>query len=426
MKLKAFKYRIYPNTKQKELICQFFGCSRFLYNNLLSWYKNAYEIYKKENISIGKLPLVTFFKKDFTFLKECDDSVLMNARRNFEIALSNYFNSKNGKRKGKKSLFPTFKKKGVGVDSYKTNTSHNNIHFKNELLKLPKVGLIKIKKHREIEGRIISATVSKTKDNKYYVSIITEVEDLKYEKREIKPLDKLSVVGLDMSMDSFVISSNQDDNTKTKYVRLYRKNEKKISKLQKKMSKSVNGSNNRLKRKNKLAKLSSHIANQRKDFCIKQALYYSKKYDIIMLEDLNMQNMSQSLRLGKSTNDLGFGIFKTWLKHQCIKHDSSIIYVDKWFASSKLCHECGSKNSLLKLSDREWVCPTCGCLINRDLNASLNIRDYYYQIIGSTVGTTETDIETNITAFGDESPTLRSYVIQVLSLKKEAPSFRLE
>ena len=227
-----------------------------------------------------------------------------------------------------------------------------------------------------------------------------------------------------MSLSQFVVSSNKDDNTKTKYVRLFRKNEKRLARLGRNISKKKfmgnQPSNNRLKAKLRYAKLSEHISNQRKDYCIKEALYYATHYDVIVLEDLDMQSMSRSLHLGKSVDDLGFGIFKSWLSHECKKHDSIIMFADKYFASSKTCFECGAKNDLLKLSDREWVCPHCGAIIDRDYNAALNLRDYFYKVIYNTVGTTE------IKACGETSSTLREALMQVVSMKQEAPSFRWE
>ena len=145
--------------------------------------------------------------------------------------------------------------------------------------------------------------------------------------------------------------------------------------------------------------------------------YFARKYDVVVIEDLNMQNMARSLRLGKSVMDLGWGMFKTWLGIECEKYDTYLMKADKWFASSKTCHKCGAKNTLLELSDREWVCPNCGCVIDRDRNAAINLRDYFLKQY-NTAGTAE------INACGDNASTLRETLVQVLSSKQEAPHFR--
>ena len=422
---KSYKYRIYPNKEQREKISQFFGCSRKMYNLLLDWWISAYKEYKTNGTPIGSLPQPTFYKKqeEYSYLKDCDAVALATARINLNRALDNYLKSKKGKRKGKKVQFPTFKKKGKCRDSYGTFNNSDCIKVTDGHISLPKLGMVKIVLHRPYEGTIKSVHVSCTKSMHYYVSLTCEASD-EATVNNVSHINNLNVVGLDMSISQFVVSSNKDDNTKTKYVRLFRKNEKRLARLGRNLSKKKfidkRPSNNRLKAQLRYAKLSEHISNQRKDYCIKEAVYYATHYDVIVLEDLDMQSMSRSLHLGKSVNDLGFGMFKSWLSHECKKHDSIIMFADKYFASSKTCFECGVKNDLLKLSDREWVCPHCGAIIDRDYNAALNLRDYFYKVIHNTVGTTE------IKACGETTSTLRETLMQVVSMKQEAPSFRLE
>ena len=396
-----------------------------MYNLLLDWWISAYKEYKTNGTPISALPQPTFYKKqeEYYYLKDCDAVALATARINLNRALDNYFKSKKGKRKGKKVQFPTFKKKGKCRDSYGTFNNTNNIKVSDSYISLPKIGKVKIVLHRPYEGIIKSVHVSCTKSKHYYVSLTCEASD-EATVNNVSHINNLNVVGLDMSLSQFVVSSNRDDNTKTKYVRLFRKNEKRLARLGRNLSKKKfidkRPSNNRLKSQLRYAKLSEHISNQRKDYCIKEAVYYATHYDVIVLEDLDMQSMSRSLHLGKSVNDLGFGVFKSWLSHECKKHDSIIMFADRYFASSKTCFECGAKNNLLKLSDREWVCPHCGAIIDRDYNAALNLRDYFYRVIYNTVGTTE------INACGETSSTLRETLMQVVSVKQEAPSFRWE
>ena len=417
---KAYKYRIYPNKEQRQKFMQFFGCARLVYNKCIDWYSEAYKEWKENGTPIGKLPLVTEFKKEYEFLKLCDNAALAYARSNFEKALSDFFKSKKGNRKGKKLGFPKYKSKHKSKFIYRTCGSHGGIKFIDDShIRLPKVGAVKCVKHRDFIGVIKAVTVEMKTSGKFYVSVSVDCPSetmIKLNKKN--NINNLSVVGLDMSLSNFAVSSNIDDNAIIKYVKKYRSNENRLSRLQRTMNKRVKGSSNRLKAKIRLGSLHEKIANHRKDFVTKLALYFARKYDVIMLEDINLQDMSRTLHLGKSVMDLGFGMFRTLLAQKCVEYDSSIIYIDKWYPSSKRCNSCGSINSSLSLSDREWVCTECGCINDRDYNAACNIRDYFTLIL-NTAGTAE------IHACGDSASTLRETLLQVLSLNQEAPSFRL-
>ena len=423
---KAYKFRLLPNKEQASFIDKTIGCSRLIYNLLLGDYKEQLENHE-EAIRIRK---VSFFKekKEYSFLKEADSLALSNSWMNLKSAISNFYNSKKGIRRGKRVGFPKFHSKHKNKWKYTTNNQENTIRIVENNIKLPKIGYIKFIQHRELLGRITSCTIEKTRDNKYYISILLDIPDNFNKKEDLskKSPDELKkelrVVGIDMSLSSFSIDSSD---TKTKYTRLYRKNEKKRSKLQRKLSRTLPNSSGREKARIKLAKLDRHIANSRLDYCHKLSRYYAKNYDIIVLEDINLQSLSKGgYHLGKSINDMGFGMFRNFLSYKCIEEDSLVMYVPKYFPSSKMCHECGTINSLLKLSDREWVCSECGCILDRDKNASLNLRDYFYNVLEyieiNTVGTT------GINASGEDTSTLRFTLMQVASLKEEAPSFRWE
>lgn len=418
--IKAYKYRLLPNKEHIQYLAQTFGCARLLYNQLLNWWINEYALSKQNDKPMGKLPLVSHFKTQFTFLKNVDSLALMNARRNFEVAIGNFIKSKQGKRKGKKVGFPRFKKKGASRDSFTTNNVNDAIRVYGDKIKLPKVGYIPFIKHRPLpnNSRIVSVNVSKTPSEQYYISIVVELPDTNV---VYKHTDNPNVVGLDMSLSHFIVDSdNTPDNTKTKYVKQYRKNERKLKRLQrilsrreliptgemvysKKYNKDIpktERSKNREKARIKLAKLHQHVSNCRRDFSIKQAIHYARMYDVIVIEDINLQDMKRTLKLGKSVNDLGFGIFKQWLQYKCDEYGALLVKADKWYPSSKLCNHCGNKNSLLLLSDRVWVCPECGSVIDRDYNAACNLKDYYYNMSNNTVGTT------GINAYGDTTSTL--------------------
>lgn len=412
---KAYKYRIYPNKEQQTKMNQFFGCCRFVYNKYIEWYSDVYKSWKENGTDIGKTPLLTEFKKNNEFLKECDNAALAYSRSNFERAIKDFIKSKNGKRKGKRLGFPQFKSKHQSKMTYKTCDAHGGIRFVDDShIKLPKMGLIKCVKHCDFDGIIKAVTVEMKPSGKYYISVMVECSnEIKLKINKKNNYNNLNVVGLDMSLSDFVVSSHEEDNMIIKYIRNYRKNEKHLSKLQRKLSRKEKGSKNRVKSKRQVAVLHEKIANQRKDFITKTVLYFARKYDVIVLEDINLQNMSRTLRLGKSVTDLGFGEFRTILEQKCKEYDTTIIYADKWYPSSKTCSSCGVVNKSLKLSHREWVCTECGAYHNRDFNAALNLEHYFINQY-NTVGTTE------INACGDNASTLRAIVMQVMSLNQEA------
>ena len=415
---RAFKYRILPTPEQADLINRTVGCARLTYNSLLLDYKE-----QLNNGQKPKMKEVTYLKEQFPFLKEVDSLALANAKQHLQTAFANFFKSRKGKRKGRKVGFPKVHKKWKSRLSYTTNNQNGTIRLEGDMLKLPKLGFVKVVLHREMSGRISSCTVEQTRDGRYYVSISVEVEDVVRAKKGRK-LKDLKVVGIDMSLAEFAVDSDTDKkgSTKPKYERNYRKYEKRLARLRRSVSRKEKGSMNKNKARARHAKLARHVANKRLDFCHKLSRYYADNYDVVVLEDLNMQDMSRTLHLGKSVNDLGFGMFKSMLEYKCEECDSLVLYADKWFASSKTCHECGSKNDSLRLSEREWVCPKCGCVIDRDLNAALNLRDYFYAVMG--VDKNSTDGTSEIYASGEVASTLRDTVKQVASLNEESPSFR--
>lgn len=379
MAYKVYKYRIYPNKGQCELLEKHFGCTRFLYNQYVDWMSKEYEKWKADNThKTGSTPLVTVFKAEFDFLKEVDNASLAYARSNFEKARNDFYKSLKGGRKGKKLGAPKYKKKGVSRFSYRTCDSHGGIRFDGEgkKFRLPKIGWVSIVRHRDCEGVIKAVTVSRTKTYKYYVSVTVECDDRPLPLK-LDYTDKPKVVGLDMSLPSFCVSSDENDDAITKYQHPYRKEEAKLRKLGRRLSRKKKGSRNREKARRNLAALHERISNRRQDFCVKTALYFARKYDAVVIEGLDMQSMSRTLKLGKSVMDLGWGIFRQWLTVECQKHGTRLVIADKWFASSKTCSCCGYKNGLLTLSDRSWVCPECGTVHDRDRNAAVNLRDSF-------------------------------------------------
>ena len=425
--LEAYKYRLLPTPEQLELIKKTAGCSRSVFNCLLE--RMTTQLNNKEKI---KIPKITELYSDKPYLKEVDSLALANARVNFQNATSNFFKSKNGLIKGKRRGFPKFKKKGVSKDSYTTNNQKDSIRIEGNTIKLPKLGFVNLIIHRPLIGEIRSTTITINKTGTVDVSILTLVEkkQIKKQTKTIKHIDEIKKIGLDMSMSELYVGKDEE---RSNFQRHYRNSEKKRRRLKKKISRKklietgdkffskkwkkevemVKPSKNREKAKRKLAKFEAHTANSRKDFAHKKSRYFVNNYDVITLEDINMQDMARCLNLGKSVGDLGFGMFRTFLEYKSIVADTLVVRVPKWFPSSKLCSDCDYKYTELKLSEREWACPGCGVIHDRDENASYNLNNYFIKEFINTVGTT------GFQACGDGTSGLRETLIKVLSLKQE-------
>jgi len=357
---KAYKFRLYPNKEQEILINKTFGCARFIYNQMLSDKIKHYEETKEK---LSNTPAQ--YKKEFVWLKEVDSLALANAQMNLKTAYNNFF-------RDKKVGFPKFKSKKRNKLSYITNNQKGSICISddNKYIKLPKLKFVRLKAHRQIKDNelIKSCTISKTPSGKYYISILVEYEK-EIINKEIK--SELQVIGLDFSMKDLYYSS---EGKTANFPRYYRKSLEKLKKEQRKLSRKKKDSNNHNKQRIKVAKLHEHIANQRKDFLHKESRKLVDKFDAIIIEDLNMKSMSQCLNLGKSVHDAGWGMFTNFLGYKTAIEGKQLIRINKWFPSSKTCSGCGYIKDGLKLSDRIYECKDCGLVIDRDYNASLNIK----------------------------------------------------
>jgi len=352
---KAYKFRIYPTNEQEVMFSKTFGCVRFIYNKMLGDKISHYEKTKEKLNNTSAQ-----YKKEFEWLKEVDSLALANAQMNLQTAYNNFFCSP-------KVGFPKFKSKHKNQISYTINNQNGSIRIENEKIKLPKIGFVKMKQHREIPNnyKLKSVTISKTPTGKYFASILFEFEE-NIESKEIQ-----SVVGLDFSMKELFVSS---DGEFANYPRYYRGSQEKLKKEQRKLSKCENSSNNRDKQRLKVAKLHEKVSNQRKDFLHKQSRKITNSYDLVCIEDLNMQGMSQALNFGKSVHDVGFGMFITFLSYKLSEQGKKLIKIDKWFPSSKICSNCGAVKEKLSLSERTYNCD-CDFSCDRDINASINIKN---------------------------------------------------
>ena len=374
--------RLYPTKEQINLISCTFGSVRLMYNI----YLNERQMYYR---GTGKTLSVSRFKTDIMnpaktleenlFLKNVDKFALEIACENVEDASNRFFKKQNG--------YPKFKSKRKSKKSYTTRFTNNNIEvLSSKSIKLPKLGIVKIgelkskKNESKIEkvldgsARILNATVSQ-KGDKFYVSLcLEEIVDL-IRPIERSEIDLNKVCGIDLGLKTFATifnGSKTDFREKENFIKL---SEIKLAKLQRKISKKKVKSNNFMKLSFKIAKLQEHIANQRKDFNHKLSTEIANENQVVILEDLNIKGMVKNKRLAKAINDAGWYQFITFLKYKLEWQGKIFIQLDKWFASSKLCSNCGEKKIALSLSERSWICSSCGSVHERDENAAKNIRN---------------------------------------------------
>ena len=382
MKNKAFKFRIYPTTEQKVLLSKTFGCCRFVFNHFLNLSNKKYE---EEKITLRYKDcalMLNELKQENGFLKEVDSISLQQELRHLDDSFNHFFKYKKG--------YPNYKKKSMHNDSYTTVNVNNNIEVLDKKhIKLPKIGNVKCKVHRDInEGyKLKSVTVRRVPSGKYYVSILYEYE----EKAIDYKIDESKIIGLDYQMKNLFIS---DDIVKTndEFLKIYRKNEKRLHFLQKTLSrrqnpnykKGIEASKRYEKQRIKVAKLLEYQKNKRNDYYNKLSKEIANQYDIVVIEDINMQEMAKENKLNsKATYDNGFGIFRNMLKYKLEDLGKKLIIVDKYYPSSKLCNVCGHKNELLTIEDKIWECPNCHTIHNRDINASINLKKEGLRIYNS-------------------------------------------
>ena len=365
VRYKAYKFRIYPDELQRILIEKTFGCTRFVFNTFLAERKQKYEENKTRVSVYEQIRELTELKQGKLWLKEVDSCALQACVYNLDDAFQNFFHGKG---------YPKFKAKGVH-ESYKTNNTLNEykgvkyesikVDFKNHLITLPKLKKVKFRGYRnisEIPGKISSATISKDA-NKYFVSVLVE---LPFNGLNITPT---SVVGLDLGIKDFVVTSNGE-----KLKNEVKVNEKRLKGLQKGLARCKQGSKNRYKIKMKIQRLYLKIRNARKHMIHTLTNKILKEDDIIAVETLDVKSMYQVHNIAKHLNNVPIGDFLRVLKYKAKWQGKKVIEVDKYFASSQTCNRCGYKNKEVKdLSVRKWTCPRCGINHDRDFNASVNI-----------------------------------------------------
>ena len=373
----AIKYRLYPTSEQKIMFAKTFGCCRKVYNLMLA---EKIESYK----TTGKFAAVTpaKYKNDFPYLKEVDSLALANVQLNLQSAFKNHFD----KNRRKKTGFPKFKSAKHSRKSYTTNNQNGTVAIiDNRYIRLPKIGKIKAVIHR-VPGtnwKLKSATVSCDSDGKYYVAVLFEYEN----SASTYVVDENNAIGMDYASDGLYVDDKGNMGTNHKF---YRESHKKLAKEQRRLSrkkgsrKGEDKSHNYLKQQCKVNRIYTHIANQRKDNLHKISTEIANQYDIVCVESLNMRNMSNSgFGNGKATLDNGYGMFLDMLDYKLANRGKYLVKVDKWYPSSQICHCCGKRHPEMKdLKIRTMRCE-CGCVMDRDRNAAMNIKKEGLRILNS-------------------------------------------
>ena len=367
---KAYKFRIYPDKAQEELIQKTFGCTRYVYNHYLAMRKEKYESDKTTFNYYACSSDLTSHKKDKEWLREVDATALQSSLNDLDIAYQNFFRRVKG---GDKPGYPRFKSKRDNRKSFKSKVVGSNIRLLDEHIRLPKLGNIKCRVSKQIEGRIISATVSQNPSGKYFVSVLCTAVD-------IQPMDKTgAIVGVDLGLKELAITSDGQHFSNPKH---FAKSQKKLAKLQRELSRKSKGSNNREKARIKVARLHEHVANQRLDNAHKMTTSLVRDYDLIAIETLVPKNMVKNRRLAKAISDASWGEIVRQLEYKCNWYGKELVNVDRFYPSSQTCNSCGFKNSNTKnLAVREWDCPKCGARHDRDVNAAKNILDEGLRIL---------------------------------------------
>jgi len=362
--LKAIKIKLYPNNDQEIYMNKLLGSSRFVYNQCLNFKINEYKE-KKKSTSFGEIgKYLISLKSEYQWLKESHSKVLQQSLINMDKAYKNFFKSNSG--------FPKFKSKHqkqscrFPVDAI-SGIKGNRINIINTLKDINYKCSVQDEKYLNKNQELIkSGTLSKTKSGNYFFSVLIDRPNKKLN----KPTN--NITGVDLGIKDFIVSS---EGTKYENLKIQRNNKSKISKLHKELSRKQKGSSNRNKSKIKLAKYYEKLNNKKEYYLHSITNQLLSENQTVVIENLNVKGMLKNRRLARSIQELSLNRFKEILKYKASWYGRDVIEVDRWYPSSKLCNCCGYKNNDLTLKDRTWICPECNSVLDRDLNAAINIKN---------------------------------------------------
>jgi putative transposase len=351
---KGYKFRLYPNKTQKTLLNKILGSCRFVYNHFLNVRRETYETYKKSVSYAQTSSMLTQLKKEITWLNESDSIALQQSLRNLDTAYQNFFKHDRG--------YPKFKSKKNHRQTYKTM----GVRIEGKRIRLPKVGQVKFEQSREFQGKILSATITRTATEKYFVSLCIE-EDI----ADSLKLNAGKQIGIDVGLKEFYTDNfgNSISNP-----RILKSLTVKLCREQRRLSKKKIGSNNRNKQRIKVAKVHERIVNTRLDFLHKESTRLCRENQTIAVESLQVKNLMKNHKLAKAISDVSWGEFFRQLNYKAILYGCDLIKVPTFYPSSQTCSNCGFQNPITKnLNVRSWFCPKCGTFHDRDINAAVNI-----------------------------------------------------
>ena len=353
---KGVVFRAYPTKEQKILLDKTFGCCRLIYNRGLDMRKSAYESGKKVGYNETSAMLTALKKEEeFEFLTEVDSVALQQSLRDLNTAYVNFFQ--------KRANYPTFKRKHDNYHTYRTLNQSNKIRIAGNYIKLPKVGYLKIRQSMPID-KINNVTVEKRPSGKYFIVLNVDFEP---EGR----INDGGVIGIDVGIKDFYTDSNGNVVPNPKYLE---KAMRKLAREQRRLSRKKKGSNNRNKQRIKVAVAHEKVVNKRNDFLQKETTRLVRENQIICVEDLNVAGMLHNHKLAKAISSVSWSKFFQMLEYKAEWYGSFVVRIPTMYPSSQTCSCCGEKNPLVKnLAVREWECPHCHAVHQRDLNASINI-----------------------------------------------------
>ena len=377
---RGFKYRIYPNESQRDQIARTLGCCRFVYNRALDVKKTAYSETGKSIATNDLIKMIPAWKRDpdTSWLAQVDSMALQQSIRDLDRAYKNFFRRV---REGGKPGFPKFKSRRHARQSYRTNGG--KVLDRNHIA-LPKLGTVRAKVSRPLQGRFISVTVSLDAAGRYFATFLC----IDVPSKDAPATDR--EVGIDLGVETLATLS---DGTKIENPRHLKKYERKLAREQRRLSrrkgarKGEKQSRRYLKQRKRVARIHANIADARTDALHKVTTMLADENQVLCMEDLNAKGMMKNHHLAKAVTDASFGEFARLLEYKCDERGRSLVKIGRFYPSSKTCSACGHRLDALPLSVRSWDCPACGAHHDRDVNAARNILTEGKRILSNTQGT---------------------------------------